>query len=70
MNRSELGFALFLSIVPGLGVTAYGIRMLGDPFDPIVAGTSIVTTVAIFLLVVASVSVGSPDEEFDAEIES
>lgn len=68
MNRSELALAVFLSVVPGFGVALYATQVVGDPTDPVVAGTSIATTIGIFLLVLASAGLGSTDDDVSPKI--
>lgn len=55
--RQTVGFALLLSVPPGLGVTAaVSMRAGGGALTPLALGAGAITFVALFLLVVAGAS--------------
>lgn len=56
MRRSELGFAVLLSVPVGVGVALAIYQTLGGfPGNPMALGGGLLTTLAIFLLVVLGV---------------
>jgi hypothetical protein len=62
MNRTELGYAALLSVPVGAGVSVGFIKATGQgPATPLVIGAGMVAALAVFVLVVAGVAVGSPD---------
>ncbi len=64
MNRTHLGYALLLSIPPGLGVTGFATHAIGEgPVAPMAIVAGVLVTVVVFALVVGGVAVGSPDPD-------
>lgn len=62
MDRTELGYALLLSLPVGVGVSIGFLKATGQGLtDPLVVGAGAVAALAVFVLVVAGVAIGSPD---------
>lgn len=54
MRSSVLGYAVLLSVPPGVGVALAVYQMSGDfPDNPLAVGAGLAVTVGVFLLVVA-----------------
>lgn len=67
MRRSDLGYALLLSVPVGVGVAIAVYQTAGGfPANPLALGGGLATTVAVFALVVAGVRPGSDAPERDA----
>lgn len=62
MNRTELGYAVLLSLPVGVGVSVGMLKATGQGLaDPLVVGTGIVAALAVFVLAVGGVAIGSTD---------
>lgn len=62
MNRTELGYAALLSLPVGIGVSVGFLKATGQGLaDPLVIGAGAVAALAVFVLAVTGVAVGSPD---------
>lgn len=68
LGREELGFALLLSVPPGVGITGFAAAVLeGGAVTPLAVAAGFVTWLALFVLVVGSVVIGPDDPPEAAE---
>lgn len=64
MDRTELGYAVLLSLPVGVGVSMGFLKATGGELtDPLVVGAGVVAALAVFALAVLGVAVGSPDTD-------
>ena len=64
MDRSALGWALLLSVPPGLGVTSFATRVTEQgPIAPLPVAVGFATTVVLFGFVLLVLGTGSPDPD-------
>lgn len=68
--RETIGFALILSVPPGVGVTAaVSLRTAEGTLTPLALGAGVLTFAGLFLLITVGASTGSTEADTTGESE-